>query len=120
MQVRSADSQANLPVQTYQTVNKNVDFSLTGRFIQILTRLNANPAGESPVLFDLSVNSLVASCDVDGDGDVDNVDILRIRQGYGQSPVANDPRDANGDGAINVNHARTCATRCTRASCAAN
>lgn len=121
VQVRSADTQAGLPSQTYQNVSKNVDFSLTGRFIQILTRLNANPSGDSPILFDLTVASNVtAACDIDGDGDIDSVDIGRIRQGYGQTPAANDPRDANGDRVINVNDARTCATRCTRTSCAAN
>ncbi len=120
VEARTADTQAGLTGANFQPVSKNVLFSATGRFIQIQTRLNANPNRDSPILFDLSVASVVNTCDVDGDGDVDSVDIGLIRQGYGQTPSANDPRDANGDGVINVNDARTCATRCTRTSCAAN
>ncbi|MBN8503942.1 MAG: hypothetical protein J0L58_05675 [Burkholderiales bacterium] len=116
--VRMADSIANLPLQAYAPVSKNVQFPGNGRFIQIQTRLNANTAGTSPVLLDLSVNSLVTACDVDADGDVDSADITLIRAGFGQTPAANDPRDANADGKITVVDTRTCATRCTRPSCA--
>lgn len=118
VQARAADTQAGLPVLAFLPVSKNVQFAATGRFIQIQTRLNANPNNDSPVVFDLSVNSLVASCDVDLDGDVDTADLNLIRAGVGTSPTANDPRDATGDGLITINDVRACTLKCTRASCA--
>jgi hypothetical protein len=60
----------------------------------------------------------IAKCDVDGDGDIDSVDILLIRAGIGQAPAAGDKRDANGDGRIDVNDVRACTLKCTRAKCA--
>jgi hypothetical protein len=62
----------------------------------------------------------VATCDIDGDQDVDRADITLIQSAIGQTPTANDPRDANGDGKITVNDSRFCALRCTRPSCATN
>lgn len=118
VQARSADSVAGLSGQLYQAVAKGATFAAAGRFIQIEARLAANVGRESPTLFDLTVNSLVQACDVDGDNDIDVNDIVRIRAGIGQTPVANDPRDANGDGKITVGDARTCTLRCTRAQCA--
>ena len=61
---------------------------------------------------------VVAKCDIDGDGDIDSIDINLIRAGIGKPPTVNDPRDANSDGLITINDARTCAARCTRANCA--
>jgi hypothetical protein len=119
VQVRAADTQAGLPLQSYQTVSKNAAFSATGRFIQIQTRLNANTTNDSPVLFDLSVTSqATTSCDIDLDGDTDASDIALIRSAIGTPPAAGDPRDANGDGVITANDTRYCALRCTRPSCA--
>jgi hypothetical protein len=77
-----------------------------------------NAANETPVLYDLTINSKLLVCDVDGDGDVDSGDIALIQAGIGQTPAAGDPRDANGDGKITVNDARTCALKCTRPGCA--
>lgn len=118
VQARSADNIADLPLQPYQSVAKNAALSLTGRYIQVLTRLNANSGNESPILYDLSVASKVTVCDVDKDGDVDSADINLIRAGIGQTPVAGDPRDANGDGLITINDARVCVLKCTRPNCA--
>jgi hypothetical protein len=53
------------------------------------------------------------TCDVDKDGDVDNTDILLIRQKNGQAAQPGDPFDANGDGVINVADQRYCALRRT-------
>lgn len=62
VRVRAADVQANLPLAAYTAVTNNVDFSgITGRFIQVETRLNANVADESPLLYDLTVASIHAN-----------------------------------------------------------
>ena len=118
VQARAADSAAGLALQVYQPVSKNVNFAASGRYIQVLTRLNASAAGTTPVVFDLTVSSKTTSCDVDGDGDVDTADLALIRTAIGQTPTANDPRDANGDGKITINDVRACALQCTRAGCA--
>jgi hypothetical protein len=59
-----------------------------------------------------------ATCDIDGDQDIDLNDITLIRNALGQTTTANDPRDANGDGKITVVDTRTCVLRCTRPGCA--
>jgi len=118
VQARSADAQGDLPLQAYLPVAKGVQFAAQGRFIQIQARLNADTNDESPILYDLAVNSLVNVCDVDGDGDIDVDDLGLIRAGIGQTPTANDPREANGDGKITINDVRYCTLRCTKAGCA--
>ena len=58
------------------------------------------------------------ACDINGDGYVDANDIALITESFG-TPVfgANDPRDANGDGQINVLDARMCTTACNQTGC---
>jgi hypothetical protein len=58
------------------------------------------------------------ACDINGDGYVDSNDIALITESFG-TPVfgSSDPRDANGDGQINVLDARFCATRCNQTGC---
>lgn len=61
----------------------------------------------------------VAKCDMDLDGDIDRIDITRITALRGQSsPPADSKADADGNGFININDARACTLKCTRASCA--
>jgi len=120
VQYRTADVAANLAAQAYQTVSKNVPFTASGKFIQVLTRLNASTTNASPVLFDLTINTKVTACDVDLDGDVDTVDMALIRAGIGQVPAAGDPRDGNGDGRIDARDVRACTLKCTRNNCATN
>ena len=115
---RASDFQANLSSQPFVPVVNGAAPGVTGRFIQVQSRLNANSNGDSPVLFDLTITSRSTTCDVDGDGDIDSDDIALIRAGIGQVPLANDPRDDNGDGKITVNDVRSCTLKCTRASCA--
>ena len=115
---RASDIQTNLSSMAFVPVTNGTSPGVTGRFIQVQTRLNANANGDSPVLFDLTLNSLSATCDVDGDGDIDSDDIALIRAGIGKVPVANDPRDDNGDGKITINDVRSCTLKCTRANCA--
>ncbi|MBY0234610.1 MAG: hypothetical protein K2W93_06500, partial [Burkholderiaceae bacterium] len=120
VQYRSADLAANLPALPYQTASKNVPFTASGRFIQVLTRLNANTSNDSPLLYDLTISAKITACDVDLDGDVDTTDLALIRAGIGKTPTAGDPRDANGDGLIDARDVRACTFKCTRANCAAN
>lgn len=117
---RASDDLATLDLQNYQTIAKNVAFAATGRYIQVRTRLQTNVNNDSPLLYDLTINSAISSCDVDGDGDVDTVDLGLIRAGIGQTPAANDPRDATGDGKITINDVRACTFKCTRNQCATN
>jgi hypothetical protein len=53
------------------------------------------------------------ACDADGDQDVDNTDLLIIRNANGQVAAPGDPRDGNGDGKINVADVRYCSLRKT-------
>ena len=115
---RSANTQAALDLQAYVPVAKNVNFGGSGQFLQVRTRLISNTSNESPILFDLSVNSRITACDVDGDNDIDSVDIALIRAAIGQIPVLGDKRDANGDGKITINDVRACTLVCTRPGCA--
>ena len=115
---RASDVQANLVNLAFVPVANGANPALNGRFIQVQARLNANTSGDSPILLDLSISSKALVCDINNDGKIDTTDISLIRAGIGQVPVLNDPRDANGDGLITINDARTCALRCTNASCA--
>jgi hypothetical protein len=55
-------------------------------------------------------------CDADGDGDIDNADLLIIRRANRQTPTGpDDPRDGNSDGRINVADYRYCSLRLTGA-----
>jgi hypothetical protein len=62
----------------------------------------------------------IARCDVDGDSDIDSIDIALVRAGIGTVPAADDKRDENGDKKITINDVRACTLKCTRARCATN
>lgn len=115
---RASDNPAALDLQTYAPVSKNASFTAMGRYIQVRTRLQMNALNETPILYDLTINSAVQACDVDGDGDVDTNDLALIRAGIGKTPTANDPRDGNGDGVIDARDVRACTLKCTRSACA--
>ena len=117
---RASDVQANLNSLPFSPVTNGANPGLTGRFIQVQARLNANTSGNSPILFDLSLTKPDLTCDIDRDGDIDSIDVALVRAGIGQVPAAGDPRDANTDGKITINDVRACTLRCTRASCATN
>jgi hypothetical protein len=56
VRVRAADTQASLPLQSYTAVTNGAALSgITGRYLQVEARLNANVQDESPVLYDLTV-----------------------------------------------------------------
>jgi hypothetical protein len=117
--VRAANTVPDLAALPYQAVSKGAQFAATGRFIQVLARLNANSNRDSPVVFDLTVNSIASGvCDVDVDGDVDINDVNAIRVSIGQTPSASDPRDADGDTRITINDVRACTLQCTKPNCA--
>jgi len=118
VRARATDNLASIDLQPYQPVTKNTSFTAAGRYIQVQTRLQTNATNESPVLTDLTVNSAILTCDLDGDSDVDTIDLADIRAGIGKTPTANDPRDATGDGKITINDVRACTLKCTRPACA--
>jgi streptogramin lyase len=115
---RSSDTQGSLDLLPFAPVSNNVPFNATGRFMQVRARLVVNANKESPQLLDLTLASAVTSCDVNSSGQVDADDITLIRAGIGQTPAANDLRDANGDGKITVADARACVLKCAKAQCA--
>lgn len=120
VRARASDNAAALSGLPFTTVTNGGAFDATGKFIEMQVRFTANDTGLAPVLDEISVNSLVSSCDVNNDGVVNLTDIGLVRSAIGQTPTANDPRDANGDGKITVLDARACVLKCTRAACALN
>jgi thermitase len=57
------------------------------------------------------------TCDVTGDRRVDRNDINLIFAARNTPALPGDPRDANGDGQITVEDARTCVLQCSRPGC---
>jgi hypothetical protein len=117
VRAQAADDPGTLAGPPANSVTSGASFVATGRYIKVEARLSANPARESPQLLDIKIAALSTVCDIDSDGDVDSADLNLIRAGIGQTPAANDPRDANADGRITINDVRYCTLRCTRASC---
>jgi len=63
--------------------------------------------------------SQVVLCDVDGDGDIDRVDLSLISRSRNRPASGpDDPKDANGDGVITPADVKACIPQCTRPSCA--
>jgi hypothetical protein len=117
--VRADDNQANLPNLPYLPVANGANPGVSGRYLQVQVRLTANSNGDSPILFDLTLNTPETLCDIDKDGDIDRLDIGRISAARGQTvPPANPDLDPDKNGLVNVNDARFCTLRCTRPSCA--
>ena len=59
------------------------------------------------------------TCDVDGDGDIDRMDLSLISRARGQTvPPADPSYDANGDGVITPADVKACIPQCTRPGCA--
>jgi len=63
-----------------------------------------------------SVNGQI--CDIDGDSDVDRLDLRAISMARGQSAFPNDPRDSNLDGNITPADVKRCIPLCTLSACA--
>jgi hypothetical protein len=60
----------------------------------------------------------IARCDVDGDGDIDKLDLSQISRSRNQPAGVDDPRDANGDGVITPADVKVCIPLCTLPGCA--
>ena len=116
--VRADDNQANLPNLAFLPVANGANPGVSGRFLQVQARLNANTGGESPILLDLTLNTPDGACDVDRDGDIDQLDLTAISRARRQTPLPADPRDANLDGKIDPIDVLFCIPKCTRPNCA--
>lgn len=66
-----------------------------------------------------SLSAYSKTCDVDGDGDIDKLDINEVFAARGQNAsAADDPRDADGNGVITSRDGRMCSLQCDAARCA--
>jgi hypothetical protein len=60
-----------------------------------------------------------ARCDVDNDGDIDQLDLSLISKARNKPATGpDDPRDSDGNGRITPNDVKMCIPQCTRANCA--
>ncbi|MCL4738142.1 MAG: thrombospondin type 3 repeat-containing protein [Burkholderiaceae bacterium] len=61
----------------------------------------------------------IPRCDVDGDGDIDKIDLSTISRARNKpADGPDDPRDSDGSGTITPNDVKTCIPQCTRPNCA--
>lgn len=58
------------------------------------------------------------TCDVDGDSDIDKLDLSIISKARGKTALPGDPRDSNGDGLVTPLDVKICIPLCTRPNCA--
>ena len=62
---------------------------------------------------------IVARCDANKDGSIDQLDLALISKARNQPASGpDDPRDSDGDGRITPNDVKMCIPKCTRANCA--
>jgi hypothetical protein len=116
---RVANTTGDLAGQAFVPIANGGNPGVTGRFIEVRVRLTANAANESPIVYDVTIGSAdQAKCDVDQDGDIDKIDLSLISKARGQTPTANDPRDANSDGKIDPADVKVCIPKCTLPGCA--
>lgn len=116
---RLADRVADNLTKTTITESESL---LIGRNFGVATGIEPSPAGTLYVvslskgaIFEIAAR---ASCDVDGNGQVDRADIAAILAARGTAAGANDGRDADRDGSVTVLDARACTLACTKAQCA--
>lgn len=76
------------------------------------------PACDDEPYFYFVAESIPLACDLDNDQDVDRADLGLIMAVRNRDADPGDPRDANDDGRIDANDARSCVRSCTRSRCA--
>jgi predicted extracellular nuclease len=87
----------------------NTDFKSAGQLASLYAADAFRMADHNPVIVDLNLSVAPMRCDVDGDADIDQADLVAIRNANRQNASsATDPRDGNGDGVINVADVRYC------------
>jgi hypothetical protein len=57
VEARTANSEADLAAQSFVAVDNGVQFTRTGRYIEVRATLKANSAGDSPVLSDIRIQT---------------------------------------------------------------
>jgi beta-lactam-binding protein with PASTA domain len=84
--------------------------------------ISQSPAAGVHVAAGTAVNLVISSGalrgDVNGDGQVDILDLIAVLEAFGTRVGPGDPRDLNGDGIINLKDAAILVTLCTNAGCA--
>ncbi len=90
----------------------NTNFKSAGQLVSLYAADVFRMADHNPVVIDLNLTVPTLRCDADGDADVDQADLNIIRNAMGQRASGpTDPRDGNGDGAINIADLRYCQLR---------
>lgn len=84
--------------------------------------ISQNPAAGASVPQNSAVNLVVSSGalrgDVNGDGQVNILDLVIVLEAFGKKVGPGDPRDLNGDRVINLKDAAILVTLCTNTACA--
>jgi len=121
LQIQVSSSPDNLVFSTPVSVNSGSVLNIpAGRFLRVETQFSRDSEGKSPELFEitLALSNPPHICDVDGDGDVDRLDLTILFWTRNEPATGpDDPRDADGNGYINVADGRKCVARCTVVNC---
>ena len=120
VEVRVANSAGDLSLQPFTPVsNGGTGLGMVGQFMEIKAVLRPNDDDESPVLSDLSVNTVDdLMCDANTDGAVNILDIQIIGTHRNTPAAPGHPLDIDGNGVINKLDARKCVLECDNARCA--
>ncbi len=105
------------PYTGYNFYNDDAVDALTGEILQDAYQSTAAYlAAVWKTHFQVALRS---TCDVDGNGSIDRLDLNAIMAARNTPATgATDARDADGNGTIDANDARLCVLRCTFANCA--
>lgn len=116
---KTSDTQGGLVNVNFQPRTNCQPLEQQGRFLLLRAKLQAGTDGSSPAFQQIA--AVTKPCDVNGDGVVDKRDLALITSALNTNASGfADPRDADGNGRINVLDLRACTQQCTRAGCAIN
>ena len=116
---KASDTQGGLNNVNFQARANCAPLEQQGRFLLLRAKMQAGSDGSTPAFQKIAV--LTKPCDVNNDGVVDKRDIALITAALNTNASGfADPRDADGNGRINVLDVRACTQQCTRAGCAIN